>query len=40
MIDEDIDLDDIERRMKGAVEALKSEFAGIEGTGACICKPS
>ncbi len=29
MSDEDIDLDDIERRMKGAVEALKSEFAGL-----------
>ncbi len=26
---EDIDLDDIERRMKGANEALKSEFAGL-----------
>lgn len=29
MSDEDIDLDDIERRMKGAVEALRSEFAGL-----------
>jgi ribosome recycling factor len=26
---EDIDLDDIERRMKGANEALKAEFAGL-----------
>jgi ribosome recycling factor len=26
---DDIDLDDIERRMKGANEALKSEFAGL-----------
>lgn len=26
---EDIDLDDIERRMKGANEALKSEFSGL-----------
>ena len=25
----DIDLDDIERRMKGAVEALKTEFSGL-----------
>ncbi len=25
----DIDLDDIERRMKGAVDSLKSEFAGL-----------
>jgi len=29
MSDEDIDLDDIERRMNGAVESLKSEFAGL-----------
>lgn len=29
MSDDDIDLDDIERRMKGAIEALKSEFAGL-----------
>ena len=29
MSDDDIDLDDIERRMKGAVEALKTEFAGL-----------
>lgn len=29
MSNEDIDLDNIERRMKGAVEALKSEFAGL-----------
>lgn len=29
MSDDDIDLDDIERRMNGAVEALKSEFAGL-----------
>jgi len=26
---EDIDLDDVERRMKGANEALKTEFAGL-----------
>ena len=26
---EDIDLDDIERRMKGANEALKTEFSGL-----------
>ena len=29
MSDEELDLDDIERRMKGALEALKSEFAGL-----------
>jgi len=29
MSGDDIDLDDIERRMKGAVEALKTEFAGL-----------
>lgn len=29
MSDDDIDLDDIERRMKGAVEALRTEFAGL-----------
>lgn len=29
MSDDDIDLDDIERRMKGAIEALKTEFAGL-----------
>lgn len=29
MSDEDIDLDDIERRMKGACEALQHEFAGL-----------
>ncbi len=29
MSGDDIDLDDIERRMKGAVEALKNEFAGL-----------
>ena len=29
MSDDDIDLNDIERRMKGAIEALKSEFAGL-----------
>lgn len=29
MSDDDIDLDDIERRMNGAIEALKSEFAGL-----------
>ncbi len=29
MSDDDIDLDDIERRMKGAVESLKHEFAGL-----------
>ncbi len=29
MSDDDIDLGDIERRMKGAVEALKTEFAGL-----------
>lgn len=29
MSDDDIDLDDIERRMKGAVDALKTEFAGL-----------
>lgn len=29
MSDEDIDLDDIERRMKGAVDALKHEFSGL-----------
>jgi len=29
MSDDDIDMDDIERRMNGAVEALKSEFAGL-----------
>ena len=29
MSEEDIDLDDIERRMKGAIEALKTEFAGL-----------
>ncbi len=26
---DDLDMDDIERRMKGAVEALKTEFAGL-----------
>lgn len=29
MSDDDIDLDDIERRMKGATESLKQEFAGL-----------
>lgn len=29
MSDEDLDLGDIERRMKGAVDALKHEFAGL-----------
>lgn len=29
MSDDDIDLDDIERRMHGAVDALKHEFAGL-----------
>lgn len=29
MSGDDIDLDDIERRMKGAVEALKTEFSGL-----------
>ncbi|MCJ9428752.1 ribosome recycling factor [Kordiimonas marina] len=29
MSDEELDLGDIERRMKGAVEALKHEFAGL-----------
>ncbi len=29
MSDEDLDLGDIERRMKGAVEALKHEFGGL-----------
>ena len=29
MSDEDIDLDDVERRMKGAVDALKHEFSGL-----------
>ena len=29
MSDEELDLDNIERRMKGALEALKSEFAGL-----------
>lgn len=29
MRDDDIDLDDIERRMKGATEALKQEFSGL-----------
>ncbi len=29
MSDEDLDLQDIERRMKGAVEALKHEYAGL-----------
>lgn len=29
MSDEDLDLNDIERRMKGAVEALKHEFGGL-----------
>lgn len=29
MSDDDIDLDDVERRMKGAVESLKHEFAGL-----------
>ncbi|TNE65903.1 MAG: ribosome recycling factor [Alphaproteobacteria bacterium] len=29
MSDEELDLDDIERRMKGAVDALKHEFAGL-----------
>lgn len=29
MSGDDIDLDDIERRMKGAVEALKAEFTGL-----------
>lgn len=29
MSDDDIDLDDIERRMKGATEALKQEFSGL-----------
>lgn len=29
MSDDDIDLGDIERRMKGAVDALKHEFAGL-----------
>ena len=29
MSSSDIDLDDIERRMKGAVDALKHEFAGL-----------
>lgn len=29
MSGDDIDLDDIERRMKGAVEALKTEFGGL-----------
>ncbi|WP_262691594.1 ribosome recycling factor [Kordiimonas aestuarii] len=29
MSDEDLDLGDIERRMKGALEALKHEFAGL-----------
>jgi len=29
MSDEELDLGDIERRMKGAIEALKHEFAGL-----------
>lgn len=29
MSDDDLDLDDIERRMNGAVESLKHEFAGL-----------
>lgn len=29
MSDEDLDLNDIERRMKGAVESLKHEFGGL-----------
>lgn len=29
MADEDFDLDNIERRMKGAVEALRKEFGGL-----------
>ncbi len=29
MSDEDLDLQDIERRMKGAVESLKHEYAGL-----------
>lgn len=29
MSEQDIDLDDIERRMKGAVDALKQEFGGL-----------
>ncbi|WP_417457160.1 ribosome recycling factor [Kordiimonas sp.] len=29
MSDDDLDLSDIERRMKGAVDALKHEFAGL-----------
>jgi ribosome recycling factor len=29
MSDQDIDLDDIERRMSGAVDALKQEFGGL-----------
>ncbi|SDD63425.1 MULTISPECIES: ribosome recycling factor [Kordiimonas] len=29
MSDEELDLNDIERRMKGAVEALKHEYAGL-----------
>ena len=36
MSDDDIDLGDIERRMKGAVEALKSEFAGLRTGRATI----
>ena len=29
MSEEDIDLDDLERRMKGAVDSLRQEFAGL-----------
>ena len=29
MSDDEIDLDDIERRMSGAVESLKHEFSGL-----------
>lgn len=36
MSDTDIDLDDIERRMKGAIEALKQEFAGLRTGRATI----
>ncbi len=36
MSDEDLDLDDIERRMKGAIDALKHEFAGLRSGRASV----